>query len=313
MPGSFKACGSPRNAVRRTWRFVGSEICAKSLLALDRLEQRLEVPLAEAPCTVALDHLEEKRRAILRGLREDLEEVAVLVAVGEDAQPAEVVPVLADLADALADVLVVRVGRREKDDTLVLERLDGPHDVLRLQRDMLDAGAAEVLEVLLDLALPLPLGGLVDRELDLPLPVGHHLRHERGVLGVDLLVGEVDDVREAHRALVELDPVIHPAELDVADDVVDRPQADTGGRPAVRTRDFLKAREEWTGVVPAVDEGVDVLAVRRDRRQLDTPEVVFDPVRVDHAARTALHRLAVRLTRVRDCQRRVLDTVYVRA
>src|SRR6267142_1513375 len=170
MPRNFKPCGSPR--------FVGSKISAKSLLALDRLEQRLEVPLAEAPRAVAFDHLEEKRRAILRGLREDLEEVAVLVAVGEDAQPAEVVPVLADLADALADVLVVRVGGRKKDDTLVLERLDGPHDVLRLQRDMLDAGAAEVLEVLLDLALALPLGGLVDRELDLPLPVGHHLRHE---------------------------------------------------------------------------------------------------------------------------------------
>ena len=29
-------------------------------------------------------------------------------------------------------------------------------------------------------------------------------------------------------ALVELDPVVHPAELDVADDVVDREQADTG-------------------------------------------------------------------------------------
>src|SRR6267378_5515401 len=125
MPRSFKACGSPRSAVRRTCRFVGSEISAESLLALDRLEQRLEVPLAEAPCAVALDHLEEKRRAILRGLREDLEEVAVLVAVGEDAQPAQVVPVLADLADAIGDVLVVGVGRREEDDSLVLQRLDG--------------------------------------------------------------------------------------------------------------------------------------------------------------------------------------------
>src|SRR5438309_6832374 len=151
MPREAQPCGLHR---RNLCGAKGhSEISAKSLLALDRLEQRLEVPLAEAPCAVALDHLEEERRAILRGFREDLEEVAVLVAVGKDAQPAEVVPVLADLADALADVLVVRVGGRKRDDSLVLERLDGADDVLRLQRDMLDAGAAEVLEVLLDLAL----------------------------------------------------------------------------------------------------------------------------------------------------------------
>ena len=177
---------------------------------------------------------------------------------------------------------------------------------------MLDAGAAEVLQVLLDLALALPLGGLVDRELDLPLPVGHHLRHERGVLGVDLLVGEVDDVREAHRALVELDPVVHPAELHVADHVVDRFQADTGRGPAVRPSDFLKTGEERTGVLVAVHERVDVLAVRRDRRQLDAPEVVLDPVGVDYAARTALHRLAIRLTCVRNGERGVSDAVPVR-
>src|SRR5438552_582829 len=123
----FAACGVDAAELRGLWfarvLVFGLEIAAEGLLALDRFEQGLEVPLAEAPCAVALDHLEEERRAILRGLREDLEEVAVLVAVGEDAQPAEVVPVLADLADALADVLVIRVGRRQKDDSLVLERL----------------------------------------------------------------------------------------------------------------------------------------------------------------------------------------------
>jgi hypothetical protein len=37
---------------------------------------------------VALDHLEEERRPVLRRLREDLQEVAVVVAIGEDAEPA---------------------------------------------------------------------------------------------------------------------------------------------------------------------------------------------------------------------------------
>src|SRR5216117_246665 len=130
-----------------------SEIAPEGLLALDRLEEGLEVPLAETARAVTLDYLEEERGPILRRLGEDLEEVAVLVAVGEDPQPAQVVPVLADLANAIGDVLVVGVGRREEDDSLVLQRLDGADDVLRLQRNVLDAGPAEVLEVFLDLAL----------------------------------------------------------------------------------------------------------------------------------------------------------------
>src|SRR6187431_2733298 len=84
---------------------------------------------------LALDHLEEKRGPVLSRLAENLEEVPVLVAVGEDPQPAQVSPVLANLADAVGDVLVVGVGCREEDDPPVLERLDGANDVLRLQRN----------------------------------------------------------------------------------------------------------------------------------------------------------------------------------
>src|SRR5436190_24075156 len=197
------------------------EIAAECLLALDRLEERFEVSFAEAARAMALDHLEEERRPVLRRLREDLQQVALLVAVDEDSEPLEIVPVLADLADAGLGIEVIRIRSREEVDALVLERLDRVHDVVTEERDVLHARAAEVLEVLVDLALALALGGLVDRKLYLSLTVGHHFRHQRRVLGVDLLVAEVDDVREAHRPLVELDPVVHAAELDVADHVVD--------------------------------------------------------------------------------------------
>src|SRR5918911_880528 len=133
------------------------EVPAQRLLALDRLEERLEVALAEAPRAVALDHLEEDRRPVLGRLREDLEQVAVLVAVDEDPQPAQVVPVLADLAHALEGVLVVRVGRRQEGDASGLQMLDGADDVVTLESDVLHARAAVELQVLLDLALPLPL------------------------------------------------------------------------------------------------------------------------------------------------------------
>src|SRR5947209_5482005 len=88
-------------------RSEGLQIPAQSLLALDRLEQRLEVALAERGRAVPFDHFEEQRRAVLRRLREDLQEIAVVVSVGEDAQPPQVAVVLFDLANAVLNVFVV--------------------------------------------------------------------------------------------------------------------------------------------------------------------------------------------------------------
>jgi hypothetical protein len=51
-----------------------------------------------------------------------------------------------------------------------LQTLDSRDDVRGLERDVLWARTAVEVEVLLDLALPLSLGRLVDRELTLPLP-----------------------------------------------------------------------------------------------------------------------------------------------
>src|SRR5690606_28786752 len=62
-----------------------SQVAAALLLPLDRLEQRLEVPLPEAHRAVPLDQLEEERRTVLHRLGEDLQQVAVLVAVHQDA------------------------------------------------------------------------------------------------------------------------------------------------------------------------------------------------------------------------------------
>src|SRR5437763_12004143 len=72
------------------------EVSAQRLLALDGLEERLEVPVAKAAGAVALDHLEEERRPVLCRLREDLEQVAVVVAVGKDAQPRQIIVRLVD-------------------------------------------------------------------------------------------------------------------------------------------------------------------------------------------------------------------------
>jgi hypothetical protein len=54
------------------------------------------------------------------------------------------------------------------------------------------------------------------------IAVGHDLRHQRGVVGRDVVADELGHVRETHDPVVETDPVFHLAELDVADHVVKR-------------------------------------------------------------------------------------------
>src|SRR6476469_8221139 len=89
-----------------------SEVAAPLLLALDGLEERLEVALAEAQRAVPLDELEEHRRPIAERLGEDLQEIAVLVAVDKDAALLELLDRHADLADAGSQLGVLVVGVR---------------------------------------------------------------------------------------------------------------------------------------------------------------------------------------------------------
>src|SRR5918911_3554764 len=115
----------------------GLKVAALGLLALDRLEQGLEVAVAEAPRAVALDDLEEHRRAVADRLREDLQQVALVVAVDEDALLAEVGELLDDLGHARRDLVVVRLGDREELDAAASHLGDRPDDVARGDGDVL--------------------------------------------------------------------------------------------------------------------------------------------------------------------------------
>src|SRR5205085_876480 len=100
------------------------------------------------------------------------------------------------------------------------------------------------------------------------------------------------------------------SELDVPDDVVyvRQPEA-AAALPVARHRH--EARLERAGVVAAVHERVDRVAVRRDRSRLDRAEVVLDRARLGDPARASLHRLTVRLGRVGYGQRDVAHAVAV--
>src|SRR5690606_35432740 len=144
----------------------GSQVAPLGLLPLDGLEQGLEVALAEAHGAVPLDEFEEHGRAVLDRLGEDLQQVAVLVPVDEDLQLAERLHRHPGLPGPLAERVVVGVRGVQELHAGRAHLADGLHDVVGVQRDVLDAGAAVELQVLVDLGLLLGDGRLVDRELD---------------------------------------------------------------------------------------------------------------------------------------------------
>ena len=66
-------------------RWTASEISPQRLLPLDGFEQRLEVAFAEAAGAFALNDLVEHGRAILHRLGEDLQQIALVITIHEDA------------------------------------------------------------------------------------------------------------------------------------------------------------------------------------------------------------------------------------
>lgn len=170
--------------------------------------------------------------------------------------------------------------------------------------------AAVELQVLVDLGLLLGDGGLVDRELDLERAVRDDLRHQGAVLGGDVVAHELLHVREAHDLVVEADPLVHPAEFDVADAVVDRLEGAVGGRFDDRLGGG-EAGEVGAVVAGAVDEGVAGLAVGGDRGEDDGAVLVLQLVRLGDRAGAVLDRVGVRGPRVGDLDGQVDDAVAV--
>src|SRR5205823_5919885 len=97
------------------------QVAAGRLLALDGLEERLEVAVPEAARAVSLDDLEEHRGPRADRPGEDLEQVPLVVAVGQDPEVAQVVVALRDVPDPPGELLVVRAGSPQEPHPALLE------------------------------------------------------------------------------------------------------------------------------------------------------------------------------------------------
>ena len=178
---------------------------------------------------------------------------------------------------------------------------------------MLGAGPAVELQVLVDLRLAPGHRRLVEGELHLAGTAGDHLAHQRRVVGGDVVADELGHVGEAHDPAVEVHPLVHVAQLDVADHVVDGLEQPPGLVGAAR-HDRVAADEpgQEGAVVPGpVDQRVPGVAVRADRGDPDRPVPVGQVVRRVEADRAVPDRVPVRGVDIGYLQCDVPDPVPV--
>ena len=129
---------------------------------------------------------------------------------------------------------------------------------------------------------------------------------------MDDLVVVVDELGEAEDVAVERDELVHLAEPDVADAVVDleQRQAAGGGRPRL---DCSIAGREDAAVVAPVDERMEDLAVGVDRGLAERAVVALELGRGEGRHRAARRRLVPGRFDVVDRERDVVDAVAVLA
>ena len=147
------------------------------MLALYRFEEGFEVAFSEGFGSLALNDFNEYRRAVHQGLGEQLQEVALVVAVDQDSELAKWGEVFVDFAYSVKDLVVVGIGNGQEVYTPCSEFSDRFDDVVGSQGEVLHARSAVEVDVLFDLGLFAALGGFVDRELDAAVAIAHHLRH----------------------------------------------------------------------------------------------------------------------------------------
>ena len=174
---------------------------------------------------------------------------------------------------------------------------------------MLDAGALVEVDVLLDLGLLAAFSGLVDRELDAPVSIAHHLGHQGGIVGGNVLVVEGDQLGEAHDLGVELAPGVHLAPADVADHVVDVFEAD--GRCRALGVPCLVARQEHAVVGLSLHEDVDGVSIGLDAAEDHLAIAILAGVRLECAHGAAGGGLLPALLRVVHPQGHGLHAVAV--
>src|SRR5260221_14713678 len=163
---------------------------------------------------------------------------------------------------------------------------------------MLYTGATIEVQVFFDLRFTPSLGRLGNREFETPPATLHHLGHQRRILGTDGTVIKVNELRKAQHPLVECDPLVHLAQLNVAYDMIDGSQSSRPG-PAGNTRvQSLVSGHEDAFIILAFHKRKNGVAINSNCRGLHHAVIIFAHGWLPHTSRATAPRLSLYPLRV---------------
>src|SRR6266404_5309133 len=200
---------------------LGREDPAPNLVFLDRLEQRLEISLAEAVVALPLDELEEDRadHGLGENLQQDLGFAAVdhALAVNEDPTLFHAPDRFGVTAYPCEAFLVIGIGRPGDELQAVgREPVGAVINRLSADRDVLDAFALILAQKFFDLGFFV--GRLVDRNANASAWTRQRPRKQAGELALDV---EEANLPEVEQFGVEREPLVHVAALYVVGQVIE--------------------------------------------------------------------------------------------
>ena len=295
-----------------------SEVASQGLLDFNALEQGLEVSSTKALMIASLDDFQEESGAILEGLGEDLQQVTLVVVVHQDLQALQGVDVLlhlgAHILEAFSQSVVVLIGDLvEELDATSLHALDGGDDIFGAHGDVLHAGAAIVLDKLLNLTLANSISRLVDGHLDVLVEVSHDDGTQRGELSVDHLVVDRPEAMEVKHLLVPLGGGFHLTVGLISDTVVDEFQFGNRCQFVHRFGGVMGsvAGQEGSLEVHSLHEGMDGVSISSDRGSDHGSLLVLELLGLVNASGAALDGLLVDASGIVDGECDIFNTVTV--
>src|ERR1700686_1728755 len=114
------------------FRWTCLQIPSSRLLHFDRFKQRFEIPFSKSAAALALDDFEEHGRPIFHRLRENLQQVAFLVAVHKYTERPQLCQRLLHRPDPRREQIIIRVGNPQKIQSVTLQFAYRVHDIFAL-------------------------------------------------------------------------------------------------------------------------------------------------------------------------------------
>ena len=148
---------------------ISSEVTSSSLLNLNRFEQTFEISCTESLMIVSLNDFKEQSRSVLNRFSEDLQKITLIVIIYENFKLLKgfnvLVNLYASMLQAFTKSLIIGIRNCQELDSSIFQCRDSLNNIWSRKCYVLNTSTTVVINVLLDLRLPLSISRFINRHL----------------------------------------------------------------------------------------------------------------------------------------------------